>query len=91
MPLTEDQRTMILQDFGKIFRDRYGDWWLFFLTSRLTPSPIAEIARQRNVSISSVRKIRKEIRCLGDIFLMYVSFYIPPNTSNSQYTLDVWQ
>ncbi len=44
MPLTQELRDIILQDFIDIFQAKYGDQWKDKLTTNLRPSPIRQIA-----------------------------------------------
>ena len=67
MPLTEEQKNLIVQDFIDIFQARYGEGWRSKLTTNLRPSPIQQIAEQRGVKVSDVRKIRSQLLAVGRI------------------------
>lgn len=71
MVLTEDQSRAIQEDFLAILKERYGEAWRENLTKQLRPSPIVQIAEQRGVSIADVRKIRSQLRVLGQFFELY--------------------
>lgn len=68
MVLTNEIRDVILQDFIDIFQAKYGEEWRSKLTSKLTPSPIHQIAEQRGVSVSDVKKVRSQMVALGLLF-----------------------
>lgn len=68
MPLSEEQRDIILQDLIDIFQARYGEEWRFKLTSNLKPSPIHQIAEQRGVTVAEVKKVRSQLLAIGEIF-----------------------
>jgi hypothetical protein len=68
MPLSEEQRDIILQDLIDIFQARFGEGWRAKLTTNLKPSPIQQIAEQRGVSVSDVRKVRSQLLAIGQIY-----------------------
>jgi hypothetical protein len=69
MPLSEELRNGILQDFIEAFEAKYGDAWRFKLTTNLRPSPIYHIAQQRGVKVSDVRKVRSQLLAIGHMIL----------------------
>ncbi len=68
MVLTNETRDVIIQDFVDIFQARYGPEWRAKLTTNLRPSPIHQIAEQRGVSVSDVRKVRSQLVAMGLLF-----------------------
>lgn len=68
MPLSEEQRDIILQDLIDIFQSRYGDEWRAKLTTNLKPSPLQQIAEQRGVKINQVKKVRSQLLAVGQVF-----------------------
>ena len=68
MVLTNEIRDAILQDFLDIFQARYGEDWRMKLTTNLRPSPIQQIAEQRGVSVSDVKKVRSQLMAMGLLF-----------------------
>ena len=68
MPLTEEIRDLILQDLIDIFQARFGEDWRSKLTSNLRPSPIQQIAEQRGVTVSDVKKVRAKLMKMGILF-----------------------
>jgi hypothetical protein len=68
MPLSDEQRDIILQDLIDIFQARYGEGWRFKLTTNLKPSPIHQIAEQRGVTVADVKKVRSQLLAIGQIF-----------------------
>ncbi len=77
--LTEEQRDQIIKDFIDVFQLYYGEEWKRKLTSPLKPSPILQIAHQRQVSIAEVRKIRSQIILCGQFIELYMSLISPHN------------
>ncbi len=71
MPLTEEQKNLITQDFIDIFQAQFGDQWRRKLTTNLKPSPIEQIAQMRGVKVHEVRKIRSQIMAVGRIFHIF--------------------
>ena len=67
MPLTPEVRDVILQDFLGIFQARFGDEWRSKLTTNLRPSPIQQIAEQRGVKVSDVKKVRSQLLAVGQL------------------------
>ena len=67
MPLSDEIRDLIIQDFLDIFQARYGSEWRSKLTGSLRPSPIYQIAEQRGVSITEVKKIRSQILAVAQL------------------------
>ena len=65
MTLSDELRDLILQDFIDIFKARYGEKWREKLATHLRPSPIYQIAEQRGVTVSDVRKVRSQILAVG--------------------------
>lgn len=70
MPLSEEQRNLILQDFIDAFQAKYGHAWRFKLTTNLRPSPIHHIVEQRGVKASDVRKVRSQLMAVGRMILI---------------------
>jgi methionyl-tRNA formyltransferase len=68
MTLSDEQRDIILQDFLDIFQAKYGENWREKLTSNLRPSPIHQIAEQRGVKVSDVKKVRSQLLAIGQVF-----------------------
>lgn len=84
MPLTEETRDLILQDLLDIFQARYGEQWRAKLTTNLKPSPIQQIAEQRGVSVTDVKKVRSQLLAVGQIFHVISTMTAPLDvTSNS--------
>lgn len=82
MPLSEEQRNLILQDFIDAFQAKYGDAWRFKLTTNLKPSPIHHIVEQRGVKVSDVRKIRSQLMAVGRMILLLQTMTEPlPNST----------
>ena len=77
MVLTEEKRDEIMQDFIEIFKARYGKEWREKLTTQLKPSPIYQIAEQRGVSISDVRKVRSQMLAAGQFIRWYETLVQP--------------
>ena len=71
MPLSQEQRDMIIQDFLDVFQARYGEEWKTKLTKNLRPSPIRQIAEQRGVSVSDVKKIRSQVLAMGQLVHLF--------------------
>lgn len=71
MVLTEEQSKEIQEDLLIAFQQRYGEAWREHLTKQLRPSPLSQIADQRGVPIADVRKIRSQLRVLGQFFELY--------------------
>lgn len=71
MPLTEEQESQILEDFLVIFYDKYGARWREHLTTNLRPSPIHQIAEQRGVTVSDVKKVRAKLLRMGLLFQVF--------------------
>lgn len=67
MPLSPELRDVILQDFLDIFQARFGDEWRSKLTTNLRPSPIQQIAEQRGVKVSDVKKVRSQLLAVGQL------------------------
>lgn len=82
MPLSDEQRDIILQDFLDIFQAKYGDQWRAKLTTNLRPSPIQQIAEQRGVKVSDVKKVRSQLLAVGQLFLI-ISTMTQPIQSTS--------
>ena len=68
MPLSEEQRDIILQDLIDIFQSRYGEEWRAKLTTNLRPSPLQQIAEQRGVKMTDVKKVRSQLLAVGQVF-----------------------
>lgn len=71
MPLSQELRDIILQDFLDIFKARYGEDWKRKLTTNLRPSPIRQIAEQRGVTISDVKKVRSQLLAMGQVIEVF--------------------
>lgn len=87
MPLTAELKDRIAQDFIAIFQSQYGDEWKAKLTQNLRPSPIQQIAKQYGVSVSHVRKIRREFIAVGYILEFMTTLTAPYPTSSTEYQL----
>jgi hypothetical protein len=77
MPLTQELRDIILQDFLDILQARYGDNWKTKLTSNMRPSPIRQIAEQRGVPISDVKKVRSQLMAMGQLVELFTMMTQP--------------
>ena len=75
--LTDEQRDQIINDFINVFQSQYGDTWKQKLTAPLKPSPIYQIAQERGVKISEVRRIRRQFILCGEFIEMYMSLINP--------------
>ena len=75
MPLTDEKEAQILEDFLTIFYDKYGAEWRNHLSTNLRPSPIRQIAEQRGVTVSDVRKVRTKLLRIGLLFEALQSSY----------------
>ena len=85
MPLSEETRDLILQDLIDIFQARFGESWRSKLTSNLKPSPIQQIAEQRGVTVSDVKKVRSQLLAVGQIFHIIHTLTQPlPSSSDSE-------
>jgi hypothetical protein len=84
MPLSEEQRRLIIKDFMEAFQLRYGEDWIYNLTKSLRPSPIPHIAQKYGVKVSQVRKIRQQFIALGHLVqLQYLlTTPIPTHTTD---------
>jgi hypothetical protein len=83
MPLTDEQRDIIMQDLIDIFKVRYGDDWRTKLTTNLKPSPLAQIAEQRGVKITDVRKVRSQLLLGGRLLQWYTTLLEPVPLNDS--------
>ncbi len=83
MPLTDEQRDIIMQDLIDIFKARYGDDWRTKLTTNLKPSPLAQIAEQRGVRITDVRKVRSQLLLGGRLLQWYTNLLEPVPLNDS--------
>lgn len=83
MPLTDEKRDEILQDLIDVFQARFGEDWRKKLTTNLKPSPLSQIAEQRGVSLSNVRKVRSQLLLCGQLIQWYTSLIEPIPTSSS--------
>lgn len=83
MVLTDEMRDLICQDLLDVFKARYGDQWKQKLTTNLRPSPLQQIAEQRGVSVSDVRKVRSQVLLGGRILQWYTRLLepLPPSSS----------
>ena len=79
--LSQEKKDQIAQDFIDIFQTRYGPSWQSMLTKKLTPSPVYQIAEQRDVSVSTVRKIRTQLLATGHI-LLFIKLISEPFSSS---------
>ena len=77
MPLSPEQRAVILQDFLDVFQARYGDEWKSKLTTNLRPSPIRQIAEQRGVTVSDVKKVRSQLLAMGQLIEIFTTMSQP--------------
>jgi hypothetical protein len=86
MPLSDELRDLIIQDFLDIFQARYGKEWRSKLTTNLRPSPIYQIAEQRGVSVSDVKKVRSQILNIGHfVNLLLTPIETPPISFDIHY------
>ena len=77
MPLSLELRDLILQDFLDIFQARYGEEWKSKLTTNLRPSPIRQIAEQRGVTVSDVKKVRSQLLAMGQVVQLFIQMTQP--------------
>ena len=89
MPLSEEQRDVILQDLIDIFQARYGEEWRFKLTSNLKPSPIHQIAEQRGVTVAEVKKVRSQLLAIGQIFHIVRTMTTPLSSETETNTFEM--
>ncbi len=89
MPLSEEQRDLILQDLIDIFQARYGDQWRAKLTTNLKPSPIHQIAEQRGVSVSDVKKVRSQLLAVGQIFHIISTMTAPLDIQPTPFQMSI--
>lgn len=68
MAIPDELRDLVIQDFIDVFQSRYGDNWRSKLTTNLRPSPIHQIAEQRGVRVSIVKKIRSQLVAMGLLY-----------------------
>jgi hypothetical protein len=87
MTLTDEQRDVILQDFLDIFQAKYGENWRSKLTTNLRPSPIHQIAEQRGVKVSDVKKVRSQLLAVGQLFLLFSTMTQPLETTHQPFEL----
>lgn len=87
MTLTEEQRDCILQDFLDIFQAKYGEHWREKLTSNLRPSPIHQIAEQRGVKVSDVKKVRSQLLAVGQLVHLFSTLTQPLEPSSQPFEL----
>ena len=71
--IPEEQRDEIIKDFINIFQAHYGEEWKRKLMAPLKPSPIYQIAKERGVNVSEVRKIRSQLIVCGQFIELYMS------------------
>lgn len=88
MPLTQEQKDLISQDFIDIFQAKYGDNWRHMLTKKLQPSPIPMIAHTRGATISEVKKIRAQFIAVGRI-LTFMETLTEPIQHSTPLILDL--
>jgi hypothetical protein len=77
--LSQEKKNQIAQDFIDIFQARYGEEWRSKLSDRLQPSPVYQIAEQRGVSVSAVRKIRSQLIVVGYMVTLHETITAPIN------------
>ena len=87
MPLTTEQRHLIIKEFIEAFQQKYGEDWIYHLSQNLRPSPIRHIAQKYNVKISHVRQIRQQFIAIGNLFLLQAMLIQP---INSQIQVEEW-
>jgi hypothetical protein len=85
MTLSDDLRDLIIQDFFDIFQARYGKEWRSKLTTNLRPSPIYQIAEQRGVSVTDVKKVRSQILAVAHFINVFTDPFIS-QTPNLEYS-----
>lgn len=84
MPISEEQRDLILQDLIDVFRARYGEGWRMKLITNLKPSPLAQIAEQRGVRLSDVKKVRSQLLLAGRLVQFYTTLTQPMSSLPTQ-------
>lgn len=87
MPLSEEMRDRIIQDFLDIFKARYGDEWKTKLATNLRPSPIKQIAEQRGVSVSDVKRVRSQLVAMGQIVSIFTLLTQPIGSNTFTYEI----
>lgn len=87
MPLTEEKRDLILQDLLDIFQARFGDQWRAKLTTNLKPSPLQQIAEQRGVSVTDVKKVRSQLLAVGQIFHVISTMTAPLDATSTPFQM----
>lgn len=75
--LSQEKKDQIAQDFIDICQARYGEGWRSKLSDKLRPSPIRQIAQQRGVSVSAVRKIRSQLILVGYMVILHETITAP--------------
>lgn len=88
MPLSEETHTQILADLISVFQTRYGDQWRTKLRGNLKPSPFAQIAEQRGVTVAQVKKVRSQLLRIGLVFAALEAAYAEPLPPNPWPSLD---
>ena len=86
--LSEHQRKLVIQDFIDILKEKYGEEWIYHLTQKITPSPIAAIAEERDVKVFHVKQIRRQIKVVGQYIELIHSLIDPLPVSISPFTID---
>lgn len=82
MPLTEEQHSQLLLDLLRVFQERYGDQWILKLHSNLKPSPLQQIAEQRGVPLSQVKRVRSQLLKAGQIYAALNAALTEPLSTN---------
>lgn len=77
MAIPDELRDLVIQDFIDVFQSRYGDNWRSKLTTNLRPSPIHQIAEQRGVRVSIVKKIRSQLVAMGLLYQVMQTIHQP--------------
>jgi hypothetical protein len=75
--ISQDQRYLVFQDFVDIFKEKYGEEWMYFMSQKLIPSPIQSIAEHRGVNVFQVKRIRRQLKVIGQYFELIRSLYEP--------------
>jgi hypothetical protein len=93
MPFSEEKHAQILSDLISVFQARYGDAWRTKLRRNLKPSPLQDIAEQRGVSLTQVRKVRSQLLRVGMVFeaveAAYSESLTQPQLGESQVQLPI--
>jgi len=87
MPLSQELRDVVLQDFLDILQARYGDEWKKKLRGKLRPSPIKQIAEQRGVTVTDVKKVRSQLIAMGQVVEIFTMMIQPIDEGETPFFL----